>query len=224
MIARNVPGAAEDLHSVADVAMFNPQTKRWATLPPLPEGRSSHAAVVVDGKLYVIGGWELRGAETPRWHTTSLTFDLRAKNAEWKVLVEQPFQRRALAAAADGKLYVFGGLLSAGGISHETNVFDFSSHAWSKGPSVPGTAMNGNGIAACAVGGRVYISGMDGNVYMTAPGSANWEVAGQLKTPRFHHRLLPLRPGVLLAVAGATHAGKLRTVDAIVTSAAAPSR
>jgi N-acetylneuraminic acid mutarotase len=213
------------LHSLADVARFDPQTSVWTPLPSLPEGRSSHGAVVLDGRLYVVGGWQLRGAEEPRWHTTSLVLDLRAKQPAWQSLPKQPFQRRALAAAAvDGKVYAIGGLLSKGGISNETDVFDIESQTWSKGPAIPGMPMNGNGMAACTTEGRIYASGMDGNVYRLDPTGASWEVSGRLDTPRFHHRLLPLRPGTLLAIAGATRTGKLVSVDLVSLSAAHSER
>jgi N-acetylneuraminic acid mutarotase len=221
MTARNKPGEADDLHSTADVARFDPQTRQWTALPPLPEGRSSHGAVVVDGRLYVVGGWQLRGAQEPRWHTTSLVLDLGAAQPEWKSLPKQPFERRALAVAeADGKLYVIGGLLGAGGISNDTDVFDLQSQAWSKGPPVPGTPMAANGVAACTLANRVLFSGIDGNVYGLDATGANWQVVGKLATPRFHHRLVAQGSDTLLAVAGATLKHKLRTVDAVTLSAA----
>ncbi|HEY5311950.1 MAG TPA: hypothetical protein VIK18_05500, partial [Pirellulales bacterium] len=46
MTARNAPNAADDLHSLADVARFDPRSRQWTALAPLPEGRSSHGAVV----------------------------------------------------------------------------------------------------------------------------------------------------------------------------------
>ncbi|HEY5313692.1 MAG TPA: kelch repeat-containing protein, partial [Pirellulales bacterium] len=164
-------------------------------------------------------------AQAPRWQTTSLVLDLRAKQLAWKKLPKQPFERRALAAAAiDGKLYAIGGLQSQGGISKQVDVFDIESQSWSKGPDIPGMPMNGNGIAACTSEGRVDISGLDGNVYRLDKNGANWDVAGRLNTPRFHHKLLAWRPGTLLAVAGATRMGKLVSIDAVALPASSPQR
>ena len=55
--AYNQEDEDRNLHSVADFVRFDPQTKQWESLPPLPEPRSSHDAVVIRDKLYVVGGW-----------------------------------------------------------------------------------------------------------------------------------------------------------------------
>jgi N-acetylneuraminic acid mutarotase len=190
-------------------------------MTPLPEGRSSHGAVVVDGRLYVIAGWELRGSQKPRWHTTSLVLDLSATQPEWKELPKQPFERRALAAeAAGGKLLVTGGLIQ-GGISSQSDIFDLKSQTWSKGPDIPGTKMNAIGMAACTLDGRILANGMDGDIYRLDRDGASWEVVGKLQPPRFHHHLFALQPGVLLSVGGATRTGKVLAVEPVEVSRAA---
>jgi N-acetylneuraminic acid mutarotase len=224
MVALNKPGDADDLRSLTDVSRYDPRTRQWTSIQPLPEGRSSHGAVVVGGQLYVVGGWELRGSQGPRWHTTSLVLDLAAGQAEWKELPKQPFERRALAAeAAGGKLLVTGGLIE-GGISSRTDVFDLKSQAWSQGPEIPGTKMNAIGMAACALDGQIYVNGMDGDIYRLDPSAASWEAVGQLQPARFHHHLFALRPMTLLSVGGATRTGKVLAVDLATLSAANPER
>ncbi|HEX3657845.1 MAG TPA: kelch repeat-containing protein [Pirellulales bacterium] len=221
MVARNKPADADDLWSLTDVARFDPRTRQWTAMTPLPEGRSSHGAVVVDGRLYVIAGWELRGAQGPRWHTTSLVLDLAAKQPEWKELPKQPFERRALAAeAAGGKLLVTGGLIQ-GGISSQTDVFDLKSQTWSKGADIPGSKMNAIGMAACTQDGRIYVNGMDGTIYRLGQNGASWESVGKMQPPRFHHHLFALQPGVLLSVGGATRTGKVLAVESVEVSRAA---
>jgi hypothetical protein len=79
MQPRNAAGAAQDIWSVADAARFDPATKRWEPLPPLPSPRSSHDVVVVghtlvvlsidDGRLFQLGAtnaWQPIGTATPR--------------------------------------------------------------------------------------------------------------------------------------------------------------
>ena len=39
-----------------DLAVYDPATDRWSSLPQMPAGREHLAAVALDGKLYVAGG------------------------------------------------------------------------------------------------------------------------------------------------------------------------
>lgn len=216
MTAKNDKDEKHDLHSLPNVARFDPNTKTWTELPPLPQGRSSHGAAIIGNDLYVVGGWQLQGEKQPRWHTTALVMDLAAETPEWRELPKPPFERRAMMAAPfDGKLYVTGGLKSKGGITKEVAVFDPKSQNWSSAPEIPGFPMNGNGLAACATDKSLYISGMNGQVYRLNNEKDGWDVVGQLEQPRIHHRLLPVRHGVVLAVAGATREGHLRSVDPV---------
>lgn len=50
MQARNEPGASADLHSLTDVAQFDPTTKKWRALPELP-GPVPRIAPVLDNSF-----------------------------------------------------------------------------------------------------------------------------------------------------------------------------
>ncbi|MCE9533007.1 MAG: hypothetical protein K8T89_18065, partial [Planctomycetes bacterium] len=45
MQPKNGPTEKSDIHSIASAARFDPRTKKWQSLPDMPEGRSSHDAV-----------------------------------------------------------------------------------------------------------------------------------------------------------------------------------
>ena len=53
--ARNAAGDKWELHSTPDFARFDTKTSKWEALTPLPRGRSSHDAALIDSRLYVIG-------------------------------------------------------------------------------------------------------------------------------------------------------------------------
>lgn len=211
--ALNEPGADADLVSVADFERFDPAAKKWTKLQPLPAGRSSHDAVVADGKLYVVGGWNL-GDDSETWYDHGLVFDLSTADAQWEKLPPQPFERRALALAAhNGKLYAIGGMTSENKPSTETDVYDIAAKTWSKGPNLPGQGMAGFGTSAVAHDGKLYATTMDGNVCRLSDDGAKWEIVGKLEIPRFFHRLLPAQDG-LLVVAGASHThGHLDSIE-----------
>lgn len=215
----------EDLHSVAEVACFDGASQSWHQLPPLTRPRSSHDAVWVDDKLFVLGGWQLRGAgEKPVWHDHMEVLDLAADAPRWTA-VPQPFQRRALAvASAAGKVYAFGGL-GSDGTSRRVDVYDIAKGNWSLGPDLPEMAekrMKGFGVSAFGVAGRIYLSAADGIVHGLDGGAAAWQQGlGQLTTPRFFHRLLP-HDGRLLFVAGAARSGHLAGTETIAIEALVP--
>ena len=111
MSAHQKPGEPDDLVSTAEFARFDPKSQSWTTLPPLPAPRSTHDAVVVGDKLYVVGGWSMRGGDSgnAEFLEDALVFDLSLQNARWEKLPAPPFQRRALAVGSvKGKVYVLG--------------------------------------------------------------------------------------------------------------------
>ncbi len=217
LTAHNHAGEKEDLHSIAEVTCFDPDTDSWHDLPPLPQPRSSHDAVVIGDRLYVVGGWQLRGAgNDPVWHDTMAALDLSAAAPEWKTIA-QPFRRRALAVAAAGARLVACGGLGTDGTSRRVDVYDPSTDRWSEGPELPAMAerMKGFGVSAFGVGDRLYLSGADGIVHALVAGEASWqERLGRLEEPRFFHRLLPYRDR-LLFIAGAGGSGHLANLESI---------
>jgi N-acetylneuraminic acid mutarotase len=214
--AKNAEGEENDLWSQAAVAAFDPSSGEWSDLPELPEPRSSHDAAVLDGTLYVIGGWKLHGKDNREWHQTAWALDL-TKADEWKALPAPPFERRALAVAAhDGRLFAIGGMQKEGGPCTKVSIFDPKSRTWSEGPSIQGEPMEGFGASAFATGGALYVSTSEGNLQrLSADGSA-WEIVRELPTKRFFHRMLPLDDHRFVIVGGANmETGKFEEVDIV---------
>lgn len=218
--ARNGAGEDADMHSISDVVAYDTKSGKWSPILSLPAGRSSHDAVVADGKIYVVGGWRLNGKDVDAvWHSHSLVFDPHAEKGEWKELPEQPFQRRALAAAAArGRIYAIGGMTPDGEMSSEVDVFDTATNTWSHGPSLPG---RGFGVAAWGMGDEIYSCGLDGKLYRLSNDGEAWEPIVKLKTARFFHRLMPKGKDALLVIAGASmRQGHLRDIEVLALPAA----
>lgn len=213
MVARNAPDEEDELYSVDEFSRFDPRSNEWHTMPPLPEPRSSHDAVVLGDTLYVIGGWVLDGPGHGEWHATAWAFDLADPDGTWEPLPEPPFARRALAVAHwHGKVVALGGMTDAGEVSSAVDFYDPATHQWTPGPELPGNpdeeSPHGNiagfGVSAWNLNVRLYASGVSGVVYQLADDGRAWREVATLKTPRFFHRLLPGPDGSLLAVGGAS--------------------
>ena len=196
---------------MADFVRFDPQTKQWESLPPLPEPRSSHDAVVIRDKLYVVGGWQLSGEEQ-QWRETAWVADLSQENIVWKQIPKPPFQRRALSLGhLNGKLYVIGGMQQEGGPTTRVDVFDPASEKWSHGPSLTDPladakrrkGVEGFGSSAYTVGRRLFVSTYGDNVQVLDRSANIWHIATKLEDDRFFHRML-LFDSRLLLVGGAS--------------------
>lgn len=210
MRARNVAGEPEDMLSVSDVARFDPATKAWQGLTPLPQGRSSHQAVLVERRLYVIGGWSLAGGRTDHeWRRDVLYADLDSEPLVWKALPMPALARAGGAAAVDGKLYVVGGLGPAGA-TRAVHILDLQTHTWSSGPEVPAGNVT---PMAVAHGGQLYCNGADGTVYRLA--QDQWLAATRLAFPRMFHEWVPSSGGPIAVggVPGRARGQRLRVIE-----------
>lgn len=219
MSAHNEKGVKNDLHSTDEVVCFDPAKRQWEAMAKLPEARSSHDAVVLGHTLYVGGGWKLSGDDgdgaKSKWHDTLLTLDLSAPEKGWQSQ-PQPFQRRALAAVAQGgRIWFIGGMDSHDEPARTVDWFEPTTGQWGKGPDLPDGAMAGFGVAACEQGGKLYVSPLSGEVLTLSADGKQWEKVTKLNPPRFFHRLLPLVDGRLAAVGGSNRKGHVTEIELV---------
>ncbi len=218
---RNAAADEADMHSVAEFACFDPATKKWTALTPLPEARSSHDAVVIGDTLYVVGGWTLAGESDGDWLDTAWSFDLNDPQAEWQALASPTFKRRALAVARwNRQLVAIGGMDDNAEISRRVDALDPATGEWTKMPELPRSRMGGFGVSAWNLDGKLLVSGADGAVHQLSDDGTKWENVGKLVTGRFFHRLMPGVGQSLLVIAGASmETGKhLATVESFSPS------
>lgn len=215
--ARNKEGEDEHLVSMADVASYDPATNTWTELTPLPQGRSSHDAVVIGNKLYVVGGWFMNGKEQAVWHDAALEADLTQQPLVWKALPKPPFHRRAVSAGEwQGQLVVIGGMQEQGGPTQATAIFNPATNAWREGPALHGNTMDGFGSSAFAIGDTLYVSTMSGKLQRLSHDGQRFDIIAQLTHPRFFHRMLPTATGQLLFMGGASmQTGKVAELELI---------
>jgi hypothetical protein len=214
MAPRNAPGAKSDIHSIAGNACYEPDQRAWREIPALPAPRSSHDVAVIGDRLIVTGGWNLRGSEPTDWAKSTLWLDLKNPAAGWREAAAQPFERRALVTAVSGgRMYVIGGIQPSGQVSTGVDIYDPAQDQWSKGPALPGPAMNGFAPAAAVKDGRLYVSVGDGSLLRLDEAGARWVEAG-LGAPRLAHRMVPDGRG-LLVLGGAIKGKNLDLAESI---------
>lgn len=202
--ARNAEGEEQSLWSQADCARYVPGEDHWEALPDLPAGRSSHDAAVIGDVIYVVGGWELQGdGESATWHDTVLKLDLSAQPLAWQTATKLPHSRRGLAVAAHGgKLVVIGGMEEWGTTTRSVAIFDPATEAWSEGPEILGSSMDGFGASAFACDSSLYVSSSSGVLQKLSPDGNHWEYVGMLSHPRMFHRIAPWHDKGLVVMGG----------------------
>jgi N-acetylneuraminic acid mutarotase len=202
LTAKNRKDQPKDLFTTADA---------WQDLAPMPDTRASHSVVIVDGVLYVMGGWKLNGGTAGTYYDTWLSFDLKDPQGAWKEHPQKFKVRDHCAAAADGKVYVLGGMLT-GMFPGRAQVYDPGADAWSEGPELPaGSPVRGFGCAALSLGGTLYYTASEGVLHRLKAGRDGWEPAGRLKVPRAFHALAARSDRELIAVGGAIDAASTPT-------------
>lgn len=202
--SRNAAGAPADMVSVANAAIFDPTTMKWNEAAPLPAPRSSHDAACLDGRIYVVGGWRLDGAQEI-WHEDALCFEPGRPDAGWRPIARPESPRRALAVASGlGRVFAIGGMTSDGGPTNRVEIYDPATDRWSRGPDAPGDEqMKGFGASAWGRPDRIALCGADGKVYELRRLEGPWTEVASIGERRIFHRLLPLDGTSLLVVAGA---------------------
>ena len=219
MAAVNAPGATEDLRSLADALRYDPGSGQWTPLPPLPSPRSSHDAVVVGDRLYVGGGWGLTGRTADAvWHDSVLVLDLGRPADGWQS-VDQPFRRRALAMATDGRrIWFIGGMDDGGKPSLAVDVLDTVTGGWSKGPDLPAGRFKGFACSAVGQAGRIYANMFQGDLLRLSAAGDAWEKVGRLARPRMAHRLVTAGPAQLIALGGEDGESKAPDLELLTPS------
>lgn len=215
MEPRNAPGQPADNHSLAEAAAYDPATQSWQSLPPLPEGRSSHDVVAAGGKIVVVGGWNMQGSrQDTTWPSQTLLLDPANPSAGWTP-IPQPFRRRALIAAAVGdEVFVIGGFDENDRPHVDVDVLHVPTQTWSKAPALPVAEGAGFAPAAAVFQGKIYVSVGSGQLFLLDEARTSWQPVTQT-TPRIVHRMVADADG-LLVLGGAREADMTNLVERVM--------
>ncbi|MBK8241617.1 MAG: hypothetical protein IPK74_39420, partial [Deltaproteobacteria bacterium] len=208
--AHNAVGDEPELESLAQVMQLDPRNDRWSELPPLPEPRSSHDAIVADGELWLVGGWRIDRRGDSAWHTTAIHRDADDPRAPWQS-VAVPIPPRVRWWPSPRSPRRGQRAMAPDGPTTQVDVFSIADGTWSRAPEFPGA---GFGVAAVRRGDAVVASGADGVVWSWALGESRWRALGRLAFPRFFHRIVLEPDGALLVIGGIAGSGSGRKVVA----------
>jgi N-acetylneuraminic acid mutarotase len=195
--------------SVAFITTAHAQmpTSPWKKGAPFPEPDEELYGVTVNGKLYVMGGWDNGKARGANYE-----YDPAIDKWTKKSPMPRPAHHAAL-AAVNGKIYAFGGFVAPTntpiplGAAWEPigDAYEFNPATDSWKPIAPLPGKRGSAIAA-EVGGKIYVIGgattMEGDKapFFTAfgpakvlatnevydPATNKWETRNPMSVPRNH--------------------------------------
>jgi N-acetylneuraminic acid mutarotase len=139
------------------VAASPPGALAWAAQPPIPTARGCLASAVLDGNIYVVGGYNAGEASAL---STVEAYDAWTK--QWSTLTPMPTPRSCLGAASlDGKIYTIAGLNGAGNPVATVLSYAPASGRWQTvAPLLDAT----DGDAAVANAGHIYVVGGENEV------------------------------------------------------------
>lgn len=207
-------GGTTDLPT-AQVWAFDTATHSWAKGAPLPAARGGEAAVVLEGKIHVLGG----GNDV----STIASHDVYDPAVgSWSPAAPLPRAEGSVAAVVlGGKIWAIGGRSGFDDYG-DTYVYDPQADSWSRGPRIPprGTAgvVAWNG-AIYVIGGESQArAGVLGDVFRLVPGASSWRRVARLPTPRNYARSVVYHRRIYVVggstVAGDVHAARgSRVVD-----------
>jgi len=143
---------------------YDPKTNTWTTKAPMPTARHHLATAVVDGKLYAMGGRILGDGVRSEDMVATLTNFNRVEMYDPKTdswIVRQPMLAKisgfAAAAAADGKIYVFGGQGRAvRDVTNSVEKYDPITNKWTYDVPMPTARF---GITAVPLEDKIFVLG-----------------------------------------------------------------
>lgn len=125
------------------VEVFDTDTDEWGPLQSLPMPTSGHVCIALDDKVYVFGG--IGG---------SCVYDPGLD--QWAPVASPQPTLYAGAAVSGGKVYYFGGALSAGYTCSTAQVYDPLLDSWSAAATMPESRA---GAFCQEIDGRIYLAG-----------------------------------------------------------------
>jgi N-acetylneuraminic acid mutarotase len=134
------------------VEEYDPATDTWTAKSPMPIPRDRAVAAVVDGRIYVIGGFASPNHAVQQYDPATDT---------WQMKNPSPDSVGAAAAGVDGKIYVFdGNVIAVASIYNTTfvNQYDPMTDTWTSKKDMP-SSIYGHRMNTGVVNGQIYVVG-----------------------------------------------------------------
>jgi N-acetylneuraminic acid mutarotase len=199
-------------HETASLRAYNPQTNAWTSRADMPAGRyQSDGAGVINGQLYVVGGWDNSYSWLP--HSDLFVYD-PASNT-WSSRTSMPIlSGSGTCGVINGKLYVVTPSDGYSGFYNFLHVYDPATNSWSSLASSPRPLEN---ATAGVIDGKLYVAGgYDGSTWSNTldiydPATNSWTTGAPMPTAGFGSAGSSVIDGKLYVVGGSNDGGSVAT-------------
>ena len=166
--------------SIAGVnEVYDPATDTWETKEPIPTPRRGLGAKVVNGKIYLIGGYVPDSSISTGFSILSLNEVYDPETDSWTTKAEVPTAvSSVVSAVVDSKIYII--------MSDLNQIYDADTDTWSLGTSLPhSSVMSARAEAATGVNApkRIYVFG-GGETQVYDPDSDSWTFGADMPADR----------------------------------------
>jgi N-acetylneuraminic acid mutarotase len=200
--------------------VYDPATDTWTTKTSMPTPKAGSSASVVDGKIYLIGGFTY-SAGTHQTSNENLVYDPLADSWTTKTSIPTPTLDYAT-AVVDNKIYVISGTASAysDNLIDLNQIYDPKTDTWSQGTPIPVAVQQAAASATTGVNSAkaIYVMGGFTGFYWPRnltqvyhPESDTWSSGADMPTPLFDLGVAVVKDQ-LYAIGGMT--GFLRSATA----------
>jgi N-acetylneuraminic acid mutarotase len=210
---------------------YDPASNAWTQKKPMPHPIHHSAVTVLNGKMYLFGGFDLPTAGPPGWNPVNDAWEYDPATDGWRGLASMPTKRGgAVAAVVGGKFYVIGGAGPMPGASDPAirprqpqeslgtvEEYDPATNQWRARAPMPtpcnhmgGEAVNGK---IYVIGGRLsgaFIIGLPGNINLVQaydPTADSWMTKAPMPTARSGLNTASLN-GIIFAAGGEVQTGQ----------------
>jgi hypothetical protein len=170
---------------LAGFALFLLQSGFWASIPPMPTARQEVGVAAVEGRVYVVGGFDASGTG----RDTLEIFDTRT--GQWQAGPSLPVSvHHPNVAAVGNKIYVAGGYVGPVGLPAATTFeLDTDRMTWTQKTDMP--TPRGAGAAVGYDRRRLFVFGGERGTSVTDtavfnPETNSWSTLAAMPTPRNH--------------------------------------
>lgn len=194
-----------------DIWAWNNAEAEWLEIPQTspPPARHSHAAVALNGRMYVLFGQDGSG----NFFEDMWSYN-PASNAWNEITPEEPrptARAQHSAVVIDDAIYVLGGEDENGTISSELWKYDPSTNRWEQKAALPAGGIREH--AAAAVAGKMYVFfGEDGenpldDLWVYVPTGDSWTQLSPANAPSARHGMGVAQSGALVWLIGGSSPG-----------------
>lgn len=187
--------------------IYDIATDTWSEGAPMPTPRYLATAVVVDGKIYVMGGRQLVASMSPV--DANECYD-PATNT-WTTKAAMPNAIRGHAAvAANGKIYVLGG--NTGAYTDAVKIYDPATNSWANGPTMPVKAAYGGAVYSPSTNSIYWVGGVKsstasasnfiGKIYQLSLSTNQWDAGTNMPYKTAYFGLATDPQGTKVYIAG----------------------